>query len=98
MADFSKSINDLFVYTINIFKDFNPEVLKILLKETVSCFQFFYYVLGTWLIKPRTVEYYDRVHYREGMKNAISKSTRRSVLRDYLGHFSVKIFPLTILI
>ena len=40
------------------------------------------------LIKPRTVEYYERVHYREGVNND----------QDYLGHFSVMTFLLTILI
>ena len=30
------------------------------------------------LIKPRTVEYYKRVCWIEGVKNVISKSTRRT--------------------
>ena len=92
MADFSKSLaKRSFCLHYWNFQKIKSRRTNNSIKRNSNMFSVFLLRVGD-LIKPRTVEYYERVHWRSEECNFEIHP------QDYLGHFSVKTFLLTILI
>ena len=92
MADFSKSLaKRTFCLHYWNFQKIKSRRTNNSIKRNSNMFSVFLLRVGD-LIKPRTVEYYERVLWRSEECNFEIHP------HDYLGHFSVKTFLLTILI